>query len=206
MTSSSLVLSSSVHLKEWYAIRKFMMRVVLIGFIILFRQAAPLFALEKKSLSSEHIVSGGRPFSSDEEALKVISSYLVRMHFPPARLLPNTAMPILALNVQMQNTAFQYCVVIDNRQKLVYVFLDRYLTISRSHPNLRQILQTLMEKNWHLNIGRYEWDPSDGEVRLSYTVSTENGIGFETFKAITKTLLITGNQNWPELSCLAKPQ
>ena len=59
-----------------------------------------------------------------------------------------------------------------------------------------------MEENWNLNIGKFEWDKTDGEIRLSYCFTTENGIGYEAFSAIVTTLTETGDKLWPELHAL----
>jgi molybdenum cofactor biosynthesis enzyme len=62
-----------------------------------------------------------------------------------------------------------------------------------------------MEYNWRVNVGKFEWDKSDGEVRYSYTFTTETGVGFEAFEAIVVTLLKTADELWPKLSAMVKP-
>jgi hypothetical protein len=56
-----------------------------------------------------------------------------------------------------------------------------------------------MELNWKLNVGKFEWDPTDGEVRLTFAFSTENGVGYEAFKAIFETITQTTDKYKEEL-------
>ena len=60
-----------------------------------------------------------------------------------------------------------------------------------------------MKRNWDLNIGNFEWDPSDGVVRFPYCFFNENGLGFEVMKVLVNTLLETGDKHWPELKKMA---
>ena len=49
-----------------------------------------------------------------------------------------------------------------------------------------------------MNVGKFEWDMSDGEIRYSYCFTTENGVGYEAFSAIIATITQTGDKLWPE--------
>ena len=62
-----------------------------------------------------------------------------------------------------------------------------------------------MVENWNLNIGKFEWDKTDGEIRYSYCFTTENGLGYESFNAIVLTITRTGDKLWPELKALTDP-
>ena len=113
--------------------------------------------------------------------------------------------PVFTLEgVTVEHATHHLRIVIDTEKQLVYLFLNRYLSVPADHAKLPQLLRRFMELNWQLNIGKFEWDKSDGETRLSYCFTTENGVGFEAFEAIVVTLLKTADDLWPELSELAK--
>ena len=105
---------------------------------------------------------------------------------------------------QSTNATHLVRVVIDARRGLVYIFLNRYLALPNDDPARDAVLRELMKLNWSLNIGKFEWDPSDGEVRFSYCFTTENGVGYEAFDAVVRTLLQTGDRLWPELKRLTE--
>jgi hypothetical protein len=182
-----------------------MMKTMLIGALLVLGSVSPLLAQEKPASppGSATATASCRPFVSNEEAATVIAGYLERMTYTPVRD-PKGELPILSANVKMTKATHRLRMVIDEKRKILYVFLNRYFVVPKDHPNRNQVLQALMEQNWKLNVGRYEWDPEDGEVRLSYTFTTENGLGFEAFEAVVKTLLDTGDTLWPELSGLAR--
>jgi hypothetical protein len=136
-------------------------------------------------------------------ALALLTSYLDRMNLNYETDTSGQA-PVIELPVKMDNATHRLRIVIDAERQLVYVFLNRYLSAPPNHPRLPKILQRLMEINWDLNVGKMEWDKTDGEVRLSFMFTTENGIGFEAFEAIITTLLQTGDRLWPELHQLTE--
>ncbi|MCX5733506.1 MAG: YbjN domain-containing protein [candidate division NC10 bacterium] len=179
------------------------MRTVLISALLVLGLVSPLLAQEKPAAPPDPAPASCRPFVSSEEAVATIAAYLERMKYPPVRD-PQSEYPVLTATVKMPHATHSLRMVIDQSRKLVYVFLNRYLAVPKDHPNRSQVLQALMEQNWKLNLGGYQWDPEDGEVRFFYTFSTENGVGFEVFEAVVKTLLETGDRLWPELSNLAR--
>lgn len=138
-----------------------------------------------------------------ENAVALLSSYLDRMG---RKYTVDTSRkwPLIELApVRVEHATHYLRIVIDVERQLVYVFVNRLITVPVNHPRLAEILQRLMELNWQLNVGKFEWDKTDGEVRYSYTFTTENGLGFEAFEAIVLTLLKTADDLWPELSKLA---
>ena len=180
------------------------MKAALISILLLFGWISPLFAQEKPVSPPSVASASCRSFASNEETTATIKTYLERMKYPPVLLPPRFEYPVLSARVKMPNATHEIRAIIDEGKRIVYIYFNRYLSIPKDHPNRNQVLQALMEQNWKLNIGRYEWDSEDGEVRFSYTFTTENGIGFEAFEAIVKTLLGTGDKLWPELSNLAR--
>ena len=142
--------------------------------------------------------SGGETSSFGENALSLIRSYMDRMDLK-YDVDTSGDYPVLNCPVKMDNATHQLRIVIDTKTQLVYLFLNRYLMAPQNSRTLPRVLRALMERNWDLNIGKFEWDKSDGEVRLSYTFTTENGVGFEAFEAIVLTLVGTGDRLYPDL-------
>ncbi|MCD6352504.1 MAG: YbjN domain-containing protein [Armatimonadetes bacterium] len=91
------------------------------------------------------------------------------------------------------NGKFDTHVLCDPQAALAYIIITDYLTVPPTHRNCDKVLRRLMELNWKLNLGKFEWDPSDGEVRFTFTFSTENGIGFEAFQAVFNTMIATAD-------------
>ncbi len=128
----------------------------------------------------------------------IIASYLDKMGYVYEM---HTAddVPKIYLTVQGKNNGYDVRILIDNERDYVYMCVTRLLTCPATHPRLVPLLQRLMELNWQLLIGKYEWDNTYGEVRLSYTFSTENGLGYEAFVACFQLLVMAADEYYPEL-------
>lgn len=138
-----------------------------------------------------------------QNAVALLTSYFERME-TQHEVDAEREYPIIRTEIRMENATHHPCVVIDAQRELVYLYLNRYIVAPEDHPNLQAVLRTLMEYNWRLNVGKFEWDKTDGEVRYSFVFTTENGVGFEAFEAIYNTLAKTGDDLWPELSKLTE--
>jgi hypothetical protein len=90
-------------------------------------------------------------------------------------------------------------VIADPESALAFIIIRNYLTVKADHRNCDKVLRRLMELNWKLNVGKFEWNSEDGEVRLTFTFSTENGIGLEAFKAVFDTITTTADDKLEEL-------
>jgi thioredoxin-related protein len=143
------------------------------------------------------------PWTDEEKAITLLRGYFERMKLEATRD-ETQKYPVFTAPVKKTNATHRIRCVIDVKRQVVYVFLNRYLQVKPDSPVLPKVLQRLMEENWNLNIGKFEWDKSDGEIRLSYCFTTENGLGYESFEAIVNTLLDSGDKLWPELNTLAQ--
>jgi len=174
------------------------MRRTLIIVLLLLITALPAAALSDAKSASAAEPAAAQPFAAEAGATTAIKGYLERMKISFQSAVKD-GYPIIDFSEKMPNATHHVRIVIDAKRGLIYVFLNRYLVLPNENPNRDAVLRELMKKNWDLNIGKFEWDPSDGEIRFSYCFTTENGVGFEAFEAIVTTLLTTGDKFWPEL-------
>ena len=63
-------------------------------------------------------------------------------------------------------------------------------------------LEVLSDLNWNYTFVKFSADPETGEVSVSYTFSTENGVGFEAFSAMMYVMIATVQENLEVLSDL----
>ena len=145
------------------------------------------------------------PWVDTEQAAVLLQDYFKRLKLD-VTLVPNQELKTFKVNtpIRMVNASHILYAIIDTNRSFVYLYLNRYMMAKPGSPGLSKLLQRLMEENYNLNVGKFEWDKSDGEVRFSYTFTTENGLGYEAFSAIVETLLKTGDRFWPELHGLAE--
>jgi len=101
-----------------------------------------------------------------------------------------------------ENGVYVTRIRVSNKLDLVYLYIQDYLVVPKTHRNKDKMMSRLMELNFELNVGKFEWDSRDGEVRYSFTFSTENGLGFEAFRAVFETLLVTADDKYEDLQKL----
>jgi hypothetical protein len=85
----------------------------------------------------------------------------------------------------------------------VYFYVDHYLMARADAPTTDPLLRHLMELNWRLLVGKFEWDPSDGEVRLAMVMNTDSNFDRRTFRSLVRALQDQADRFYPELTRVA---
>ena len=87
----------------------------------------------------------------------------------------------------------------------IYFYVDRYLVAPPGAEATTAVLRRLMELNWQMLVGKFEWDPSDGEVRLAMVMNTDSNFDRRTFRSIVRTIGPLADRYHSELAQLAAP-
>ena len=85
--------------------------------------------------------------------------------------------------VSLGNTVLPACVTVDEETHTVYlaIFVGR---IPFENERAGKTLSGLMKQNFAINWGKIEWDKTKGDVRISYTFLTDDGLPFDEFTFI----------------------
>lgn len=86
----------------------------------------------------------------------------------------------------------------------IYFYLERYLVLPSDHPRAATVLRRLMEINWEILVGKFEWSPRSGEVRLSATLSTDSNFDRRAFRSILRALDRVADRYRSELQHLSR--
>ncbi len=87
----------------------------------------------------------------------------------------------------------------------VYIYIERYLSAPADNPRTPALLRRMMELNWEMLIGKLEWDPRSGEVRLGAVMSTDSNFDRRAFRSLVKTLDTLSARHRPALASLLEP-
>lgn len=87
----------------------------------------------------------------------------------------------------------------------VYVYLERYLVVPSDDPRSAALLRRLMELNWELLIGKFEWNARTGEVRLAAVVNTDSNFDRRAFRSTVRALYAVAARHRAELQALTGP-
>jgi hypothetical protein len=86
-------------------------------------------------------------------------------------------------------TTYPVLVKVDPARFLVYLALDDFFPLKAADPARGRVVDRMATLNYEMAVGKLEWDAEGGQVRLSHSFSTEDGLGYRTFSGVLATLL-----------------
>lgn len=93
----------------------------------------------------------------------------------------------------------------DDDSDTIYLYVDRYLLAPETAATTPALLRQLMSLNWDMLIGKFEWDRSDGEVRLSAVMNTDSNFDRRAFRSTVRGIQALADRHYPELLRIAGP-
>ncbi|MBC7288061.1 MAG: YbjN domain-containing protein [Armatimonadetes bacterium] len=108
----------------------------------------------------------------------------------------------ILLSFRGEAADYDIYILVRQEQAVVYIAIANYLKVPADHENIDKILRRLMELNWEMSLGKAEWDASDGEVRLSYTFTTEDGLGTQALGVVLGYLVAAADRHHDALARL----
>jgi hypothetical protein len=88
----------------------------------------------------------------------------------------------------------------------IYVFVERYLVAPADGQTTPAVLRRLMELNWTLLVGSFEWSATDGEVRLKMVINTDSNFDRRAFRSVLRSIVQVADRYWGELDRLQRGQ
>lgn len=87
----------------------------------------------------------------------------------------------------------------------IYCYVDRYMDVDADHAQSSAVLRRMMELNWQMLLGKFEWDATDGEVRLTMVLNTDSNFDRRAFRSAVRGLGQLGDRYLGELTRLLEP-
>jgi hypothetical protein len=84
----------------------------------------------------------------------------------------------------------------------IYAYVDRYLVATSDGDHTDVLMRRLMELNWTMLLGKFEWDPTDGEVRLAMVMNTDSNFDRRAFRSTVRALVALADRHYGELNRL----
>lgn len=169
---------------------------------ILFSIAAAWLAVTASAASAQQ----GRGRGTDPPRyLEAMRSELEAMRIPAAceAESPTRARCTYLHRGRTSQREFEIHLVYSDETDTIYIYVDRYLSAPPDAETTPAVLRRLMELNWQLLVGKLEWDPTDGEVRLAIVVNTDSNFDRRTFRSVVRTIGPLADRYLPELDRLA---
>ena len=88
------------------------------------------------------------------------------------------------------------------REKVLFLAVGDYLQLEDATPSSAMVLllTQLVTTNYELLLGKFQLNPSTGEISLSVEINLDDGLGFRTFHSVADHLVRTADRRYPELA------
>jgi hypothetical protein len=107
-----------------------------------------------------------------------------------------------AANGQQSARRFVLSLQYDDNSDTIYAYVDHYASLRGDAPNAAQTFRRLLEMNWEMLIGRFEWSAASGEIRLSAVMNTDSNFDRRAFRGVVRSLLRLADRYADEVSRL----
>jgi len=97
---------------------------------------------------------------------------------------------------------FRIRIAYSDRTDTVYLYVENYLVAAQDAPTTDAVMRRLMELNWQMLLGKFEWDPTDGEVRLAMVLNTDSNFDRRAFRSAIRGLTSLADRYVGELTRL----
>ena len=110
--------------------------------------------------------------------------------------------PPAAANGQPSNRRFVLSLQYDDNSDTIYVYVDHYALLHGDAQNAGQVFRRLLELNWEMLIGRFEWSSASGEIRLSAVMNTDSNFDRRAFRGVVRSVLRLADRYADEIARL----
>ena len=116
---------------------------------------------------------------------------------------PQRAHCDVRLQGETSRRPFNVRMVYSDATDTVYFYIDHYLTAPADAPTTDPLLRHLMELNWRMLVGKFEWDASNGDVRIAMIMNTDSNFDRRSFRSILRSLQEQADRLYAELTRIA---
>ena len=81
---------------------------------------------------------------------------------------------------------FPVHIIYSDRTDTMYLYIERFLVAPPDGESTPAVLRRLMELNWSLLLGKFEWNSTDGEVRLAMIINTDSNFDRRAFRSAVR--------------------
>jgi hypothetical protein len=101
---------------------------------------------------------------------------------------------------------FEIHLVYSDHTDTIYVYVQRYLVVPPNEQTTPAVLRRLMELNWTLLLGKFEWDSTSGEVRLAMVLNTDSNFDRRAFRSAVRGIGQLADRYYRELDRMVRGQ
>lgn len=81
----------------------------------------------------------------------------------------------------------------------LYFYVQNFLSVPSDGEHTDAVMRRMMELNWTMLLAKFEWDPSDGEVRIGTVLHTDSNFDRRAFRSAVRAIRDATSRFRPEL-------
>lgn len=115
--------------------------------------------------------------------------------------LDNSQSNALFATMKGENTEFRLMFQLFEKERVLYIVAIDYFRLeqARDSRTMVTLLTQLSVINYELLLGKLQLNPQTGAITLSVELNLDDGLGFNTFKVVSRHVARTADQRYPEL-------
>jgi hypothetical protein len=108
---------------------------------------------------------------------------------------------VLTIPIEGKNTAFKVNLQLFEREMVLFMVATGYLQLedATNAPAMVLLLTQLAALNYDLLIGKFQLNPSSGDISISAEINLDDGMGYQTFQSVLHHLIQTADSHHPDL-------
>lgn len=130
--------------------------------------------------------------------MAVLRDFAVRAGFTE---LDDSQPGVLFVPMEGVNTRFRLMFQLFEKEQLLYIAATDYFRLeeARDSRSMVALITSMSAINYELLLGKLQLNPRTGAVTMSVELNLDDGLGFNTFKVVSRHLARTADQRYPDL-------
>lgn len=130
--------------------------------------------------------------------MAVLRDFAVRSGFTE---LDDSQPGVLFVPMEGVNTKFRLMFQLFENEKVLYIAATDYFRLEEARDSraMVSLLSQMAAINYELLLGKLQLNPHTGAVTMSVELNLDDGLGFNTFKVVSRHLARTADQRYPDL-------
>ncbi len=108
---------------------------------------------------------------------------------------------VILIPVEGQNARFRLMIQLFDKEKVLYLAATDYFRLEAA-PDANAMVSLLTQMatiNYDLLLGKMQLNPKTGAINLSVELNLDDGLGYETFRVVSRHLVRTADERYPDL-------
>lgn len=109
------------------------------------------------------------------------------------------------LDSEEARNVFNISVQYNSQSNTVLVVAERFLSATTDNPRTDRLLQRITALNWQQLVPMFQWDASDGQMRVVGVINTDSNLDRRAFRSVVQSVNQVAARHYRELRGMLNP-